>query len=874
MEQRVENIPKIHYWRMEIRKLITILLLAFCFTAAGQGGQIEIWTKKSATDSQHALLHLPSDYNSTPSTKRYPLILFAPGLIEGVGTDLAEIYTNSTAGGPAYEIAQGSNMTFTNPVTGLTEKFIVVSIQSTQLSGTTSAQMPYILADLFAKYPKIDTGRITLTCISQGGHPTSEYAGGTIGTPAYRIAGYIPMSAALTGSLSSSQGAFMYNRGTGIWGFGDVAETHGANTGALVYYYNVADPLNKGHFTATPGTGHSGWNINYDPDRRETVNGYNVNVYEWALMQGTPTIVGGGGNTPPVADAGADRSIALPTNSLTMAGDGADGDGTVTTYAWSKISGPETFTITNPALKNTTITGLVQGTYIFRLTVTDNGGSEDTDEVTVNVAADPTVCAGRRITVVKGGDNGKYLSGKTFAVYPGDTLVLKSANNPFSYFSLEDMHGSPSCPIVVINEGGVVNVGAMAVKHCTYMKITGSGSADAYGFYMANVATAAMSVSGRSKNIEIERTSVYNETYMAWVKHEADCQDSLKYPNWYIDSISYHDNKGFRIAQDGLYFGSTSPNGQRNITCNGVVIAPIPLRLSNIKIYNNIIDSCGRTAIQLSGADMGNNSIYNNTVKRAGYELNQTQGQGIASGGMTKVAIYDNYIRQTFQNGIFILGAGLNSVYDNDIDSSGYLGATFNSIGQPCGIYVDTRATTPTTNTTVSLKGNIIGKVATLDGRQVVVKKSHNTFNTDNVICGNITQSGGLAAIYVEPSITYATTGCEEGENIAPLANAGENQVVTLPTSTITLSGSALDSDGAIASYAWSKLSGPGYSIDNATIQAPVLTNLTAGTYVFRLMVLDNDGDSDTDEVTITVNPVPVVNRVILQGKIRFNKVD
>src|SRR5688572_9468205 len=202
----------------------------------------------------------------------------------------------------------------------------------------------------------------------------------------------------------------------------------------------------------------------------------------------------------------------------------------------------------------------------------------------------------------------------------------------------------------------------MAANNCQYLKFTGSGSADQYGFYMTSATGAgtAYSVHGRSSNIEIERSEIYNKTYMAWVKHEADCQDSLSYPNWWLDNISFHDNKGTNISQDALYFGSTSPNGQRAINCNGVTKSPIPMRLSNIKIYNNIIDNVGRTAIQLSGGDRGDNEIYNNRISNVGYELNQTQGSGIISGGDTKVYIHDNHIRNTFQNGIFILGSGLN----------------------------------------------------------------------------------------------------------------------------------------------------------------------------------------------------------------------
>jgi hypothetical protein len=393
-----------------------------------------------------------------------------------------------------------------------------------------------------------------------------------------------------------------------------------------------------------------------------------------------------------------------------------------------------------------------------------------------------TIAQGRKITVIKGGDGGKYINGKTFPIFPGDTLVLKASLNPFSYLSLEDIHGSSNKPIVIINEGGQVKIGAMAAKHCTYMKFTGSGSPDKYGFYMTSPSGGgtAWSVSGRSKNIEIERSQVWNESYIAWVKHEADCLDSLQYPNWYIDSISFHDNKGSKIGQDGLYFGSTSPNGLRPMSCGGVSVSPIPLRLSNIKIYNNIIDSCGRTAIQLSGGDGGNNEIYNNTIRRIGYELNQTQGSGIISGGKTHVYIHDNYIRQTFQNGIFILGSGLNKVENNDIDSSGYLGSIVNSLGQPTGILVDTRATVPLEKTLFQIKNNTLGKNAVKLGEHIIVMKSFDTYQLDNEICNNITQSGTAATIYTAPGIIWNNCGKPKKRVLGNILNKETGNTITV----------------------------------------------------------------------------------------------
>ncbi|MGB8190654.1 MAG: PKD domain-containing protein [Chitinophagaceae bacterium] len=91
-------------------------------------------------------------------------------------------------------------------------------------------------------------------------------------------------------------------------------------------------------------------------------------------------------NLAPVANAGADQTITLPTSSVTLNGSAStDVDGTITAYAWTKISGPGGSGITNPSSAITTVTGLKQGTYVFRLRVTDNDGATGTDDVRVVV---------------------------------------------------------------------------------------------------------------------------------------------------------------------------------------------------------------------------------------------------------------------------------------------------------------------------------------------------------------------------------------------------------------------------------------------------------------------------------------------------------
>ena len=142
-----------------------------------------------------------------------------------------------------------------------------------------------------------------------------------------------------------------------------------------------------------------------------------------------------------------------------------------------------------------------------------------------------------------------------------------------------------------------------------------------------------------------------------------------------------------------MYLGSTDPNGMRTITCNGKTIAPKPMRLGNIHIYNNIIDSTFRGGIQLCDADSGYNEINNNTITNSGFEFNAQQGNGIVIGGYTHADIHDNYVRTTFGAGIFSLGAGLIRIYNNEVDSSGYLGGKGKGGNGSSSIMVDTRPT-------------------------------------------------------------------------------------------------------------------------------------------------------------------------------------
>ena len=124
-----------------------------------------------------------------------------------------------------------------------------------------------------------------------------------------------------------------------------------------------------------------------------------ASAFDEATVTVNPAIV----NQSPTANAGPDFDITLPVNSTNIAGSGSDPDGSISTYAWIKVSGPAA-TLTNANQPTLLASNLVEGTYVFRLTVTDNSGDSDSDDMTLNVIAanqTPTANAGpdRNITL-------------------------------------------------------------------------------------------------------------------------------------------------------------------------------------------------------------------------------------------------------------------------------------------------------------------------------------------------------------------------------------------------------------------------------------------------------------------------------------------
>lgn len=90
-------------------------------------------------------------------------------------------------------------------------------------------------------------------------------------------------------------------------------------------------------------------------------------------------------NNVPTANAGADQTITIPVNTVTLNGSGTDVDGTIASYQWLRIDGPTQYSIATATQAQTAVNNLAQGTYQFVLIVTDSKGAKARDTVTVTV---------------------------------------------------------------------------------------------------------------------------------------------------------------------------------------------------------------------------------------------------------------------------------------------------------------------------------------------------------------------------------------------------------------------------------------------------------------------------------------------------------
>jgi len=363
---------------------------------------------------------VPARYNQT--TKKYPLIVFIHGIGE-LGTSLSRI---NCCGLPKHL----NNKTFPANfnVNGTNYSFIVISPQFKKRP--TAAQVQSVV-DYAKRRWRVDASMVYVTGLSMGGGSTWDWSA----VYGQNAAAIVPVCGGT--KPSTSMAANIAKKNLPIWGLYSSAD-------AVVPvkwgrdFFSWIDARNSSYagktkLTVWSDASHNAtWARAFNPATK--IDG--MNIYQWMLRYKrgsaaspapapapTPTT---GTNKAPVAVAGSDKSIYLSqgVNRVLLDGKSSrDPDGSIRSYSWKKLSGPSNTMFTLSAGR-VYAAHMVQGTYVFRLTVTDNKGATAYDDVKVTVhGTGGTTTSGNKAPVARAGSN------KTIYLSRGVNRVMLDATS-------------------------------------------------------------------------------------------------------------------------------------------------------------------------------------------------------------------------------------------------------------------------------------------------------------------------------------------------------------------------------------------------------------------------------------------------------------
>ncbi|UII19712.1 PKD domain-containing protein [Fulvivirga ligni] len=331
---------------------------------------------RGTTASPYGYLeHLPPGYES--SNELFPVILFWHGYGEKGDGSASQLDRVKRHGPPAL-IENGSWQNVSNNI-----PFIVISPQNS--NGFASPALNDDMIDYIIEHYKADPNRIYMTGLSAGGMSVWNY----INQYQDKVAAVVPIAG---NGNATRDNACSYSH-IPVWAFHGDADGTVYPGGSInpVNSINNCNPVERARVTIYNGVGHDSWSRTYNlsgmNNYSDQYDPYNENIYEWMMahsLNSSNAPQEPAPNNAPVANAGNDKWMTLPLNTINISGSGTDSDGSVTAYNWTKISGGN-ITLTNSSQPELVVQNFAAGTYELRLTVTDNDGSSSSDNMTLHI---------------------------------------------------------------------------------------------------------------------------------------------------------------------------------------------------------------------------------------------------------------------------------------------------------------------------------------------------------------------------------------------------------------------------------------------------------------------------------------------------------
>ncbi|MBN8688851.1 MAG: DUF4990 domain-containing protein [Chitinophagales bacterium] len=564
-------------------------------------------------------------------------------------------------------------------------------------------------------------------------------------------------------------------------------------------------------------------------------------------------------NIPPVANAGADLAITLPVNTVTLNGAATDVDGSIVTFSWTKISGPATFTIASPSTAATAVNNLVQGTYVFRFTATDNNGASGTDDITVVVNP-----AANQLPAANAGTD------RTITLPVNSLTVTGSGNDPdgnIAAYQWTKISGPATFNIATPTQAQTTMNNLVQGVYQFELRVTDNLGAIGRDSMIVTVNAAANQAP--LANAGIDRSVTLPTNSLTVTGSGTDPDGSISAYQW------------TKITGPASYAIATAAQSQTLISGLAEGSYQFELRVTDnlgatgrdtmtvtVNAAANLLpvaDAGANQAITLPASTVtltGSGTDPDGTI--TGYQWSKISGPAsfnIVSSAQAQTVV-NTLVQGTY---VFRLRVTDNSNATGDA----FVTVSVNSVSNQApaaNAGPDQAITLPVNAVTVTGSGtDPDGVIATYLWTKISGPASYTIGNPSQAqtSISNLAQGTYVFSLTVTDNggatgIDYITIVVNAGANQLPSANAGADQVITLPVNTVTLTGSGTDPDGSIVSYQWSKISGPAtFSILSPAQSGTQINSLVQGTYVFRLIVTDNSGATADAFVTITVNAAP-----------------